>query len=226
MKQQFNVLPKFLITLCLTLLISTPLFSEPPNLSLVRKEVINYYDTGLYYKDLENKIKQAQQYIIDQAQIHKHDKSSKKLALVLDIDETSLSNYDKMVKRDFVGTKEEIHQEIMAANAVVIKPMLDLYNTALKHNIKVFFVTGRHESERNATRTNLTKAGYKKWSGLYLRPNKYPYPSIIPFKTKARETITKQGYTIIATIGDQFSDIRGGFAEKGFKLPNPFYYLP
>ncbi|MBL7480522.1 HAD family acid phosphatase [Legionella bononiensis] len=226
MKQQFNVLPKLLITLCLTLLISTPLCSEPPNLSLVRKEIINYYDTGLYYKDLENKIKQAQQYIIDQAKIHKHDKSSKKLALVLDIDETSLSNYDKMVKRNFVGTKEEIHQEIMAANAVVIKPMLDLYNTALKHNIKVFFVTGRHESERDATRKNLINAGYKKWSGLYLRPNNYPYPSIIPFKSKARETITNQGYTIIASIGDQFSDIRGGYAEKGFKLPNPFYYLP
>ncbi|KTD44711.1 HAD family acid phosphatase [Legionella quateirensis] len=226
MKQQFNVLPKLLFTLCLTLLFSTPLFSEPPNLSLVRKEIINYYDTGLYYKDLESKIQQAQQYIIDQAKIHKQNKSSKKLALVLDIDETSLSNYDKMLKRNFVGTKEEIHQEIMAANATVIKPMLDLYNTALKNNIKVFFVTGRHESERNATRINLIKAGYKKWSGLYLRPNTYAYPSIIPFKSKTRETITKQGYTIIASIGDQFSDIKGGYAEKGFKLPNPFYYLP
>lgn len=226
MKHQFNVLPRIILTLCLTLLYSTPIFSEPPNLSLVRKDVVNYHDSGLYYKDLENKIKQAQQYIVEQARLHKNNKSSNKLALVLDIDETSLSNYDKMVTRDFVGTKEEIHQEIMAANAKVIKPMLALYNTALKQGIKVFFVTGRHESERNATQINLTKAGYKQWAGLYLRPKNYTHSSIIPFKAKAREDITKQGYTIIATIGDQYSDIRGGYAKKGFKLPNPFYYLP
>jgi len=28
---------------------------------------------------------------------------------------------------------------------------------------------------------------------------------------------------IIANIGDQESDLAGGFAEKTFKLPNPFY---
>ncbi|CAM2955586.1 HAD family acid phosphatase [Legionella worsleiensis] len=226
MKQQFNALPRIVLTLCLTLLCSTPLFSEPPNLSLVKKEVIAYHDSGLYYKDLERKIKQAQQYIIEQAAKHKNTQSTQKLALVLDIDETSLSNYDKMVVRDFVGTKDEIHQEIMAANAPVIKPMLSLYNTALKHGIKVFFVTGRVESERNATQINLTKAGYKNWAGLYLRPQEYSYPSIIPFKSKVRESITQKGYTIIASIGDQYSDIRGGFTEKGFKLPNPYYYLP
>ncbi|BCZ98353.1 TPA: acid phosphatase [Legionella pneumophila subsp. pneumophila] len=226
MKQQFYKLPQILISLCLLLILSTPLQAEPPNLSLIRKEIKNYYDSGLYYHELERTIKLAQEYIHQQYLINKNNKHPQKLAIVLDIDETSLSNYDKMVKRDFTGSKEQIHKEILAANSPAIKPMLTLYKNALKQGIKVFFVTGRQESERDATRTNLIKAGYTKWAGLYLRPNGYSSSSIIPFKSKAREMIAKKGYTIIASIGDQYSDIQGGYTKKGFKLPNPFYYLP
>ncbi|HHT7621520.1 TPA: HAD family acid phosphatase [Legionella pneumophila] len=226
MKQQFYKLPQILISLCLLLILSTPIQAEPPNLSLIRKEIKNYYDSGLYYHELERTIKLAQEYIHQQYLINKNNKHPQKLAIVLDIDETSLSNYDKMVKRDFTGSKEQIHKEILAANSPAIKPMLTLYKNALKQGIKVFFVTGRQESERDATRANLIKAGYTKWAGLYLRPNGYSSSSIIPFKSKAREMIAKKGYTIIASIGDQYSDIQGGYTKKGFKLPNPFYYLP
>ncbi|HAT8178523.1 TPA: acid phosphatase [Legionella pneumophila] len=226
MKQQFYRLPQILISLCLLLLLSTPIHAEPPNLSLIRKEVKNYYDSGFYHRELERTIKLAQEYIHQQYLINKNNRHPQKLAIILDIDETSLSNYDKMVKRDFTGSKEQIHKEILAANSPAIKPMLTLYKNALKRGIKVFFVTGREESERNATRTNLINAGYSKWAGLYLRPNGYSSPSIIPFKSKTREMIAKKGYTIIASIGDQYSDIHGGYTKKGFKLPNPFYYLP
>lgn len=208
------------------MILSTPIQAEPPNLSLIRKEIKHYYDSGLYYRELERTIKLAQEYIHQQYLINKNNKHPQKLAIVLDIDETSLSNYDKMVKRDFTSNKEQIHKEILAANSPAIKPMLTLYKNALKKGIKVFFVTGRQESERSATRANLIKAGYTKWAGLYLRPNGYSSPSIIPFKSKAREMIAKKGYTIIASIGDQYSDIHGGYTKKGFKLPNPFYYLP
>lgn len=226
MKQSLHLLPKVLLTICLTIVMSSLSYSEPPNLGLARKEVKYYYDIGLYQHELERSIRLAQQYINEQYLINKNNTNPQKLALILDIDETSLSNYDKMVKRDFIGSKELIHKEILAANSPAIKPMLTLYKNALKQGIKIFFVTGRQESEREATRINLIKAGYTKWSGLYLRPNDYSLPSIIPFKSKAREMIAKKGYTIIASIGDQLSDIQGGYAKKGFKLPNPFYYLP
>jgi len=35
-----------------------------------------------------------------------------------------------------------------------------------------------------------------------------------------------KGYTIIANIGDQYSDLVGGYAEGEFKLPDPMYYIP
>lgn len=226
MKRRLRVLPLVLMTFGLSLVFSAPIYSEPPNLALVKKELIHYHDSGLYQEELTKKIQQAHQYIIQEALLNTQQKDQQKLALVLDIDETSLSNYDKMVKHDFTGTRAEIHKEILGADSPVIKPMLALYQDAIKHGIKVFFVTGRTESERSATENNLSKAGYKNWTGLYLRPSKYSASSIIPFKSQTREMISKQGYTIIASIGDQYSDIRGGYAKKGFKLPNPYYYLP
>ena len=35
-----------------------------------------------------------------------------------------------------------------------------------------------------------------------------------------------QKLTIIASVGDQWSDLDGGYAERVFKLPNPFYFIP
>ena len=40
------------------------------------------------------------------------------------------------------------------------------------------------------------------------------------------EEIAERGYTIIFSMGDQDSDLAGGYAERTFKLPNPVYYLP
>lgn len=226
MKHRLTLMHLIFITFGLNLFFSPPIHSEPPNLSLLEKVVIDYHDSGLYQEELSNKMKQAQEFIMQQALLNKKTKHHKQLALILDIDETSISNYDKMVKRDFRGSKQQIKKEILEANSPAIKPTLDLYRKALRDGIKVFFVTGRSESERAATEKNLIAAGYSNWTGLYLRPNQYDLQTIMPYKTKTRAMISKQGYTIIASIGDQYSDIRGGYALKGFKLPNPYYYLP
>ncbi|MDP3268196.1 MAG: HAD family acid phosphatase [Legionella sp.] len=226
MKQSLIALPRLLIAFYSCLIGATPLFAEPANLSLVQKEIRTYYDSGLYEEELAQTINKARQFILEQAKTNQAQQKQQKLALVLDIDETSISNYQKMVKRNFQADQQQIHAEILKANSPAIKPMLSLYKDALKHGIQVFFVTGRNESERQATQLNLIKAGYSNWSGLYLRPQNYSEKSIIPFKSQTRALIAKQGYTIVASIGDQYSDIKGGYAEKGFKLPNPFYYLP
>ena len=114
---------------------------------------------------------------------------------------------------------------MLAADAPAIKPMLQFYDDALKRGVTIFFVTGRHESVRLATIKNLKYAGYHDWKGLYLRPENDKRASVIPFKSQTRATISKEGYTIIASIGDQYSDLKGGHAEHTYKLPNPYYYL-
>jgi hypothetical protein len=50
------------------------------------------------------------------------------------------------------------------------------------------------------------------------------FPNVQAFKTSKRAVISKD-YTIIANIGDQRSDLDGGYAERTWKVPNPFYYI-
>ena len=54
----------------------------------------------------------------------------------------------------------------------------------------------------------------------------YHGKSAIVYKTTIRKQLTDDGYTIVFSMGDQNSDLKGGFAEKGYKLPNPFYIVP
>lgn len=210
---------------CAAFLISCS-FAEPPNLTVLKKELTTYHDSGAYEKELTQVIMDAQNYILKQAELNEKANHKEKLAIVLDIDETSLSNYRRMEKRSFGGNRTEFHKDILAADAPAIEPTLNLFKTAKKHGVKVFFVTGRPLAELSATRKNLIRAGYAHWDGLFLKPNSYNKDTIIPFKAHARATIEKQGYKVIASIGDQYSDIKGGYVKKGFKLPNPYYYLP
>lgn len=223
MPMSFKVI---IISLGSALLFVSEAFSEPHNLGLLRKEAINYHDSGAYEQELTNVINDAHDYIVAQVDTNKISSHKKNLAIVLDIDETSLSNYDRMLKRNFTASREQFHEDVLAADAPPIKPMLFLYRDAIKQGVKVFFVSGRPDSDLDATKTNLIKAGYEDWTGLYLRPSQYEQKSIVPFKQRTRALISKQGYTIIASIGDQYSDLLGGHAKREFKLPNPYYFLP
>lgn len=69
-------------------------------------------------------------------------------------------------------------------------------------------------------------AGRREWTGLILLPDDAQFASAVDFKAPERRKITEQGYTIILSVGDQESDLKGGYAERTFKLPNPVYYLP
>ena len=222
---KIQVVANTLFVMACALLINTKSFAEPANLSQLKIEVQTYHDSGVYQKELAQAITSARDYLDHRAVMNNQRPQPEKLAIVLDIDETSLSNYDSMLARDFTNNHKEIHQEILAANAPAIEPMLTLYQDAVKHHVAVFFVTGRVQSEYQATNRNLKLAGYQQWAGLYLRPEGYNKTSIVPFKSQTRAAITKQGYTIIASIGDQESDLTGGYAEKTFKLPNPYYHI-
>ena len=92
--------------------------------------------------------------------------------------------------------------------------------------VPVFFITGRHERLRAATEKNLKDVGYQQWARLFMKPNDYDRKSVIPFKSGARKQIEDEGYTIVVNVGDQYSDLAGGYSERVYKLPDPFYYIP
>jgi acid phosphatase len=101
--------------------------------------------------------------------------------------------------------------------AEAVAPTLAVLRVAQAAHIAVFFITGRDETVRAAAEKNLRQAGYDSWVRLIMRPAHSKAPQ--------RARIESEGYTIIANIGDQPSDLAGGHAEKTFLIPNPFYRI-
>jgi predicted secreted acid phosphatase len=154
-------------------------------------------------------------------------KPGEKLALVLDIDETSLSNWTEEKQDDLGYISDDWNGWVEKKQAPAIAGTLRLYNEALKHKVAVFFITGRTPAQEVVTVENLKSVGYHDWTGLAVRG---PHPSgqtVAEYKSGERKKIVDAGYHIILNVGDQMSDLTGSpQAELSVKLPNPFYYIP
>jgi len=202
---------------------------EPINVGDAKTAAIEYHDSGAYQAGLADVGAQAMVYIANRAP------TVNRAAVVFDIDETALSNWEVIKANDFgrfINGECELPGPCpwrawdLLAKSTVIQPTLDIYNMAKSLGAAVFFITGRDEGQRAATEQNLHNAGYTDWAGLIMAPVGASYASAADFKAPQRAAIEAQGYTIVANIGDQPSDLDGGHAEQTFLLPDPFYRIP
>jgi len=208
---------------------------ERENLSLVKQQLQHYVTSGDYEREIAAVAQAAEQYL--SARVARIEpENSGKLAIVLDIDDTALSTWPSLVANDFGLIKNgdcaipqgpcgwPAWQE--RAQAPVIEPTRALAQLAQELGLAVYFITGRHERFRDATERNLRAAGYDGWMGLILKPADERYPSAADYKGPARRKLEQEGYVIVLNMGDQESDLAGGYAARTFKLPNPFYLIP
>jgi len=193
---------------------------EPENHALVVERLMRYHDYGEYDREIQVVADSAREYL---AAVVKSAPNGEKLAAVFDIDETSLSNWEAMAGCGFCSYSVE-RKLYTEDHDPAIAPVLGLYNFAKAKGVKVFFVTGRQESERAMTIKNLNEAGYSDWTELIMQPDGNKLPAGV-FKPKDRQQIVDEGYRIVLNIGDQASDLAGCCSERVFKLPNPFYLL-
>ncbi len=194
---------------------------EPTNLNQAKWTVLQYATSGEYGRDLAAVALQANKYVSKRVTRAKPDQ---KLAIVFDIDETTLSNLSEMQENDFGYIPAIWNRWLAEARAPAIVPVQAVYETAVRHNVAVFFITARHENQRASTEKNLRQVGYDTWQKAYFMADDTEKPARL-YKTAIRAQIEQDGYTIIANVGDQNSDLQGGHAEKTFKLPNPFYIV-
>ena len=106
-----------------------------------------------------------------------------------------------------------------------LAPTLALTKRAKALGVAVFFISGRPAGLQQATERNLREQGYE-FEGVIVLPEGASFKSAVDFKAPERRKITERGYTILLSMGDQESDLKGGYAERTFKLPNPVYFLP
>jgi pimeloyl-ACP methyl ester carboxylesterase len=200
-----------------------------PTIYDAQRLVGEYIRDGRYDEDVAKVVGQARAWLEERA------KTAMKPAIVLDIDETSLSNWPAYRVNGWVRIVNgacDLQQGPCGLRAwqalgqsKAIAPTLSLARRARELSVAVFFITGRPSSLREATERNLRDQGYE-WTAVILQPEGAQFASAADFKAPERRKLTDQGYTIVLSLGDQDSDLIGGYAEKTFKLPNPVYYLP
>lgn len=177
---------------------------------------------GCYAKDLDLEADRAIAFLRGRAA---HRGVNEKLALVLDIDETSLSNWDQMSTSNFEYDSKSFNAWVESAQAPAIPSTLRVYNEAQKLGMNIFFLTGRPDSQRASTETNLRLRGFT-WQQLIMRSPDQGKMTALVYKSAERAGIVASGYRIVLNIGDQWSDLRGNpQAEYSVKYPDPYYVI-
>jgi acid phosphatase len=207
---------------------SNPAAERIPNLDKVKARLKQYHDCtctcGCYTRDVDAEASRAIAFLDRRAA---HARPGEKLALILDIDETTLSNYSEEVRAGFAYDARAFDAWVQSAQAPAIAGTLRLYKEAQKLGVGIFFITGRPESERAATERNLRAQGFDGWQQLTLRPADHGSETTSAYKSAARARIAAAGYTLALNVGDQWSDLKGKpEAEFSVKYPDPFYYIP
>ena len=270
------------------------------NIDVLRMQIKSYYGTpgvssgagatagwtlplnldSNYAREAEAVASQAEQWLKARAGKSAHQ------AIVFDVDDTTLTtwNYELFSNWDYNPGTNAVFVGLtgttFSGNLFPATPgMLALAQAAHKLGYAIFWITGRGDSQHQATIANLVNdaaAGFSDITsvtysgatlpeidanypmptvidtghggftdGLFTKPSVGSYPAYldkpefcadaiaaskscatIPYKAGTRAYIESQGYDIVASFGDQYSDLNGGYADRTFKMPNPNYYLP
>ena len=157
-------------------------------------------DYTTWRKDVAAVVAEARPYVEERAE----NAGREKQAIVLDIDNSSLET-------DF--------HPFWELPTPAIADVRDLVRDAHAKGVAVFFVTARPGIIYSLTDWNLKRAGYPV-DGLYVRSLPDLFAEVSAYKTEQRAEIEAKGYTIIANIGNNTTDLVGGHAERTFKLPD------
>lgn len=120
----------------------------------------------------------------------------RKLALNLDIDNTSLESH--------------------YAPGKPVPATLRLVKYAKSKGVAILFNTGRNVRLRAKTIRQLKRAGYPV-DGLCAH---YSGEALATSKQRCRQSFVDNGFTLIANIGNRGTDFVGGNYERAYKLPN------
>jgi len=235
--------------------------SNITNIDVLRQQIRNYYGdplgTGTFGND-SNYANEASSAAAAGARwlSARSDAVKGEKAIVLDVDDTTLATWNYEIFSNWAFNPTTNATFVLGQRFPAVPGMVQMVNDAAGEGYAVFYLTGRPETQEDATRGNLTSdgvgvdAGYPAPTtlsngedGLFTKPAVADYPdylktacaaeiaagktcTTVHYKSATRAHIESLGYEIVGNFGDQFSDLEGGHADRTFKLPNPNYFLP
>jgi acid phosphatase len=188
------------------------------NLRIAKDIVQNYYESGAYERELKQIYQEAK------VKIDKIKVKSNSIA-IFDVDDTALSNYEIAKKLDFGYDYDIVQDWVMKAKLPAINPTLEFFNYLKSKGFRLFFLTGRQIDEYDATFQNLINQGYSNFDSLIVRSTYERNISALEYKSSIRKKLSESGFEIKVCIGDQWSDLEGGYTGIKIKLPNYLYEI-
>jgi predicted secreted acid phosphatase len=215
-----------------------------PNIDSVKSTIRAYY--GATSAGIANKV--SSPYITEMHQIEASTLASlptvspgDRKAIVFDADDTTLWTYDMEDNLMHFNFDPALQATWVFGKLFPATPgMVDFVDAVAAKGYAIFGITGRRFAQEQATVENLQEVGYSQFNGdnFYTKwdgadTNKPSYVTCVAacttveYKANTRKHIEQDlGYDIALNVGDQFSDLQGGYADAALKLPNPTYYLP
>jgi len=158
-------------------------------------------------------------------------KANLPLAVITDIDETILLNYDFQIEKQDNFSYELFEKYINNKTATPIEGSIKYFQYLASKGIKIIYISNRHASSEDKTFEYLQELGYpiKDKNDLLL---KNEIPEWKTDKSTRRAYIGKR-YTVIQVFGDSIKDFASNevlilknqdkFGLSWFLLPNPLY---
>ncbi|HEX4399894.1 MAG TPA: HAD family acid phosphatase [Galbitalea sp.] len=219
-----------------------------PNSDIVKKTIATYYGdpgTGIANKQSSPYISEMNRDVAKMtaalpAEYAKAQRSGKTPAIVLDTDDTMLWTYDYEVGQMHFNFDPTLNNADILAEVFPATPaMVTFENYARSLGFAVIGITGRSAAQQTTSIENLANVGYTGFttSNYYVKWAAGAQPSYITcattscttveYKAETRKHLEQDlGFDVALNVGDQWSDLQGGFADNIQKLPNPTYYLP
>ncbi len=231
-----------------------------PNIDSVKSTIRAYYNAsgGIANKSSSRYIDQVQS--IENRILHSLPATAPaNAALVFDVDDTLLWNYDFEDKATNFNFDPTLNGTWVTQHLFVKVPgMPGLLRELKSRGYALYGITGRPAAQEADTIANLNEQGFTvngqpagtplfTAATLYTKdpvvagpPASIPTQpwvdcaadgnpaacSTVEYKALTRDHIeTADGVDLLMNVGDQWSDLQGGFADTWTKIPNPTYFL-
>ncbi len=175
---------------------------------------IKFSHTSQYRNEFRDAIAQAKRYCQTHVNIAHR-------AVVSDLDETLFDNRE-FDKANPIFEHGKWAEWVSKEKSPAFRSTREFLAWARGRGFAIFLVTTRGESMRGSTIANLLREGIS-YDGLFMRPDGN-HDTHEALKTRFRKQIEEMGFTIVVNLGDQYSDLAGGYAQDCEKVPNRMYF--
>ena len=179
------------------------------------EDIVAYRDSGEWRADTARAVRRARRVV-------RRHLGDARPAIVLDVDDTSLSTYGCMKAADFDRADAECGRR---RDLPAVAATLRLFGYARDHGSPSSSSPAAARSCGASRPPTSGAPATAATSGLRMRPDDQPASRRDGWKARTRRALRRRGYRIVVNLGDQRSDLDGGHALRAVKLPNPMYVI-